>query len=110
MKTYRVKVNDKVYDVEVEEVTSETKKETPVTKEEPAEHHNHREIHAPLSGKVLEVLVKKGQRVRKEQTVCIIEAMKLENEIRSAYDGIVSEVLIAEGDEVKNKDLMITLE
>lgn len=110
MKTYRVKVNDKVYEVEVEEVTSETKKETPVTKEEPTEHHSHREIIAPLSGKVLEVLVKKGQRVRKEQTVCIIEAMKLENEIRSAYDGIVSEVLVAEGDEVKNKDLLITLE
>ena len=110
MKTYRVKVNDKVYEVEVEEVTSETKKETPVTKEEPTEHHSHREIIAPLSGKVLGVPVKKGQRVRKEQTVCIIEAMKLENEIRSAYDGIVSEVLIAEGDEVKNKDLLITLE
>lgn len=110
MKTYRVKVNDKVYEVEVEEVTSETKKEAPVTKEEPAEHHSHREIIAPLSGKVLEVLVKTGQRIRKEQTVCIIEAMKLENEIRSAYDGIVSEVLIAEGDEVKNRDLLITLE
>ena len=47
--------------------------------------------------------------VKKGQTVAIIEAMKLENEIQSAFDGQVSAVNIKKGDDVKNKDELIVL-
>ena len=47
--------------------------------------------------------------VKKNQTVAIIEAMKLENEIQSAFDGQVSAINIKKGDDVRNKDELIIL-
>lgn len=109
MKRYRVKVNGKVYEVEVEAVeevpaSMEPKKEKEIVSE------GKNEILAPLAGKVIDVKVKVGDRIEKGQTVAIIEAMKLENEIQSAFRGTVAKVMIQNGDEVKNKDVLVVLE
>ncbi len=48
--------------------------------------------------------------VKKGQTVAVIEAMKLENEIQSAYDGKVKDIVVKVGDDVRNKDVLIVLE
>ena len=48
--------------------------------------------------------------VKKGQTVAVIEAMKLENEIQSAYDGKVVEIRAGKGDDIKNKAALIVLE
>ena len=48
--------------------------------------------------------------VAKGQTVAVIEAMKLENEIQSAYDGKVKDIVVKVGDDVRNKDVLIVLE
>jgi len=52
-------------------------------------------ITAPLPGKILSVAVKTGDRVRKGDELCVIEAMKMGNSIRAQRDGIVAEVLVA---------------
>ncbi len=52
-------------------------------------------ISAPLPGKILSVAVKTGDRVRKGDELCVIEAMKMGNSIRAQRDGIVAEVLVA---------------
>ena len=52
-------------------------------------------VTAPLPGKILSVAVKAGDRVRKGDELCVIEAMKMENSIRARRDGIVGEVLVA---------------
>ena len=52
---------------------------------------------SPTSDPYVEV----GQRVKKGDTLCIIEAMKLMNEIESEYDGIVKEVLVKDGEPVE---------
>ena len=57
-------------------------------------------VTAPLPGKILSVAVKTGDRVRKEDELCVIEAMKMENSIRAQRDGIVGEVLVAPGQSV----------
>lgn len=113
MKIYKVKVNGKVYEVELEAVEERQEtiavKETIVqTKEVVSEGSN--SILAPIAGKVLSIKVKPGDMVSKGQAVAIVEAMKLENEIQSAYDGKVKEVVVKEGDDVRNKDVMIVLE
>ena len=113
MKVYKVKVNNKVYEVEVEAV--DEVKGSIETKEEPVRNENvtsegANSILAPIAGKVLDVKVKPGDMVKKGQTVAVIEAMKLENEIQSAYDGKVKDIVVKVGDDVHNKDVLIVLE
>ncbi|MBO4219175.1 MAG: biotin/lipoyl-binding protein [Erysipelotrichaceae bacterium] len=112
MKLYRIKVNGKVYEVEVEAVEEKqgavSAPASQPVRESKSEGHN--EILAPIAGKILEIRVKVGETVTKGQTVMIIEAMKLENEIQSAFDGKVKEILVENGSDVHNKDVLIVLE
>ena len=101
MKVYKVKVNGKVYEVEleaVEERTGSIEVKQEVKKEVVSEGSN--EILAPIAGKVLEVKVNVGDIVSKGQTVAIVEAMKLMNEIESEFDGRIVEVFVKDGDSV----------
>ncbi len=54
--------------------------------------------------------VEVGQRVKKGQTVCIIEAMKLMNEIESEYDGVVKERLVENAQPVEFGQILFTVE
>ena len=112
MKLYKVKVNDKVYEVEVEAVDEvkgsiETPKAASTNDAPVSDGAN--TINAPIAGKVLDIKVNVGDQIRKGQTVAIIEAMKLENEIQSAFDGKVVEIRVTAGSDVKNKDVLIVL-
>ena len=112
MKMYKVKVNGKIYEVEVEAVdeikgTIETPKAS--TSNAPVS-DGANTILAPIAGKIVDIKVNIGDTVKKNQTVAIVEAMKLENEIQSAYDGKVVDIKVATGDNVKNKDALIVLE
>ena len=114
MKIYKVKVNGKVYEVEVEAVDEvsgsiATEAKAPATTNSKAAEGD-KVITAPITGKVLEVKVKPGDIVKKGQTVVIIEAMKLENEVQSAFEGRVAEVRTSAGADVKNKEALIVLE
>jgi len=57
-------------------------------------------VTAPLPGKILSVAVKTGDRVRKGDELCVIEAMKMGNSIRAQRDGVVGEVLVASSQSV----------
>ena len=114
MKVYKVKVNGKVYEVEVEAVDEvQGNIEAPVVKKEEKKavvSEGTNQILAPIAGKILGIKVNVGEMVTKGQTVALIEAMKLENEIQSAYDGKVKQILVRKGDDVRNKDVLIVLE
>ncbi|WP_428099832.1 sodium-extruding oxaloacetate decarboxylase subunit alpha [Candidatus Rariloculus sp.] len=58
-------------------------------------------VTAPLAGSIFRILVKPGQRVASGDILLIMEAMKMETEIRSAKDGTVSAVSVQEGDTVE---------
>ena len=47
-----------------------------------------------VDGKEVQMLVKVGDKVKRGQTLCIVEAMKLMNESTSEYDGVVKEILV----------------
>ena len=55
---------------------------------------------APMPGKIVRVLVKRGETVRARQTVVVVEAMKMENELRAGRDGTVAEIHAVEGQSV----------
>ncbi len=113
MKVYKVKVNGKVYEVEVEAVDEVKGSVEAPAKAEPVKEKKAQgsgEILAPIAGKILDIRVKEGDLVKKNQVVAVIEAMKLENEIQSAYDGKVKQIVVSKGDDVRNKDVLIVLE
>lgn len=56
-----------------------------------------RTIVAPMPGRIVRVLVKPHERVSARQPLVVVEAMKMENELRAGRSGLVREVLVAEG-------------
>jgi acetyl-CoA/propionyl-CoA carboxylase biotin carboxyl carrier protein len=58
-------------------------------------------VTSPMQGTVLQVRVADGDTVEAEQVICIVEAMKMENEVHTLRDGIVSELSVAPGEPVR---------
>ena len=68
------------------------------------------EVKAPMPGKVLRVLVEPGQETTPGQGVVVVEAMKMENELRAGRGGRVKDVLVREGQAVESGALLVVLE
>ncbi len=69
-----------------------------------------KKILAPLPGNIFKLLVKEGYEVKKGDTLLIMEAMKMENNILSEQDGFVKSIKIREGDAVLQNDILIEIE
>lgn len=108
---YSVKVDGKVYDVvvaqggELKEVTLKDSEHMPQS----ASVASGETLNAPLAGNIFKVKVKAGQVVNEGDVVIIMEAMKMETEVRAMHTGTVAEVLVSEGDSVTTGDAMIAL-
>jgi biotin carboxyl carrier protein len=63
-----------------------------------------------MPGKVVKILKKEGDKVSKGETVLILEAMKMENEIKSGADGVVKAVNVKEGQALEAGFLMVEIE
>ncbi|KHM51049.1 oxaloacetate decarboxylase [Pseudoalteromonas distincta] len=108
---YSVKVDGKVYDVvvaqggELKEVTLKDSEHIPQS----ASVASGETLNAPLAGNIFKIKVKAGQVVNEGDVVIIMEAMKMETEIRATHTGTIAEVLVSEGDAVTTGDAMISL-
>ncbi|MGB3399551.1 MAG: biotin/lipoyl-containing protein [Candidatus Deferrimicrobiaceae bacterium] len=58
-------------------------------------------VTSPMPGKVVKLLVNEGEEVKKDQGVIVVEAMKMENELKSAVAGKVKEIFVKEGEVVE---------
>lgn len=67
-------------------------------------------ISAPMPGKILKVLVKPGDKVEAGQVIVILEAMKMENELKAISKGKVKAVAVEVGDAVQGGQTLVTLE
>jgi biotin carboxyl carrier protein len=65
---------------------------------------------APMPGKVVRVLVKPGDEVKARQGLVVVEAMKMENELRAARDGRVRDVSVVEGQSVDAGAVLLVVE
>ena len=86
---------------QAEKVVAEEKKNEPITG---------KTVKAPMPGSILRFTVKPGNTVTKGQTVVILEAMKMENSIATAYAGTVKRLLVKEGTTVAADAPMIEIE
>ncbi len=64
---------------------------------------------APMPGTILDILVTEGQTVKKGEIILILEAMKMENEIAAAADGVISKIYTSKGATVSAGDSKLTI-
>jgi acetyl-CoA/propionyl-CoA carboxylase biotin carboxyl carrier protein len=72
--------------------------------------HVHGEIHAPMQGTIVKVLVEKGQPIQAGDVVCILEAMKMENHIASTREGEITDLPIRPGQVVETGQLLAVID
>ena len=65
---------------------------------------------SPMPGKIVRLLVKTGDQVKAKQGLVVVEAMKMENELRAARDGSVRDVSVAEGQSVDAGAVLLVVE
>ena len=128
MKKFNITVNGTAYDVEVNEVKgaapaaapkaapAAAPKAAPAPAPAPAAAAaaapvpaGAETVKAPMPGKILSVAVSAGQAVKKGETLLILEAMKMQNEIAAPHDAVVAEVRVAANQTVSTGDDMVVL-
>jgi biotin carboxyl carrier protein len=67
-------------------------------------------IHSPMPGKVVKIMVTPGQAVEENQPLIIVEAMKMENELRAPKAGKVGQVFVGAGQAVDSGTALLTVE
>lgn len=67
-------------------------------------------LRAPMPGRVIAIRVRPGDRVAAGDEVCVVEAMKMEQSIRAAQDGVVKDIYVQPMDSVGANDALIELE
>ena len=114
---YNVTINDKVYEVEVEKGKANLIKTTAVVAAAPAAAPapaaaaaaGTTPVNSPMPGTILDVKVAVGQAVKEGDLVCILEAMKMENEIYAPCSGSVAQVLVTKGQSVDTGAPLVTI-
>ena len=124
MKKYNITVNGTSYEVVVEEVTggvvsapvaapvaaAAPKAAAPAPKKTaPAGAQGGVSVTSPMPGNILAVKVSVGQNVKKGDTICVLEAMKMENDIPAPQDGVIASINVQKGASVGANDVIATL-
>ena len=128
---YKITLNDRVYEVEVEAGQAMLLNEyeavapvaaapaAPVAAAEPAAAPSApaaapvtgagEAVAAPMPGVIVKVNVSQGQAVKKGDVLCVLEAMKMENDITAPKDGTIVQIVTAKGTSVSTGDTMIVI-
>lgn len=115
MKNYTITVNGTPYNVTVEEGAGAPVAAAPVAAPAAAAAPAAQgtagsvKVEAPMPGTILDVKVSVGDSVSSGSVLCILEAMKMENEIVAPQDGTVASVNVSKGDSVEAGQVIITL-
>ncbi len=103
---FEVQVSGEIYHVEVEDERSRL---LASVKRGPTLESGEIHIKAPMPGVVVDVTVKQGQRVVKDDIVLVLESMKMQNEFKAPRDGVVHLVRVKPGDTVDQNEVLLSL-
>ncbi len=101
---YRVQINGVSYEIAVQDPRRRARHRAGLAPE------GRQNIPAPMPGKVIRVLVSEGERVEAGQGLLVVEAMKMQNEIKSPRAGCVQTVRVREGQTVNAGEVLIVVE
>ncbi|MDD3860557.1 MAG: acetyl-CoA carboxylase biotin carboxyl carrier protein subunit, partial [Bacteroidales bacterium] len=119
--TAHIQVNGQDYAVELEKKADKPepivrKPKTQNVKNEPVQPKSQtsgvsvKSVLSPLPGLILDVKVKEGDKVAKGTTVLVMEAMKMENNIATEFEGVVSSVKVKNGQSVLQNEVLIEIQ
>jgi biotin carboxyl carrier protein len=100
----KIKVNQNIYTVKVIEPIDEMLKSLGMGA---SNQKKIKELKAPMPGLVLKLMVQAGDQVEKDTPLVILEAMKMENVIKAAGNGVIKEIKVIEGQAVEKSTIMI---
>lgn len=106
--TYEVVVEDHSAHVDVQPVESSHKGTT--EEQKTITYASDAHVQAPLPGDIVDIKVQPGQQISVGDSICVIDAMKMRNEIRSPRDGRIASVEVSMGQSVDYGDVLITFE
>ncbi len=106
-KTYTVKINNNSYAVEIQDALDELIKDMGF---EVGASKKINDVKAPMPGLILDMSVSVGQEVKENDTLLILEAMKMENVLTSTRDGVIKSISVKKGDAVEKNQLLIEFE
>ena len=125
MRKFLITVNEKQYEVEVEEVrngksskpsssngsngSTVNGKVATATAPATSTANGSAKVNAPMPGSILKVNVNKGDIVTKGQSLLILEAMKMENEIKAPVDGKILDIKVSKGQSVNLGQTLIEI-
>ncbi|MCL1793659.1 MAG: biotin/lipoyl-binding protein [Oscillospiraceae bacterium] len=122
MREFLITVNGKTYEVQVEEIgqgVKTTPKAAPMPAPAPAQKPEIKPLSAktagktsvksPMPGTIVKIAASVGDTVKSNTLLCILEAMKMENEIFAGTDGVVASVEVAKGASVNSGDVLFTI-
>lgn len=104
--------DDKLFDIKAEGLTAPAPAAAsvaaPAAKPAPAT-AGAKAVKAPLPGSIVKVVVKEGDSVKRGDTLLTMESMKMENEIKAEFDGVVTAIKVAAGQNVMQDDDLVVL-
>jgi len=106
-KSYKVKVDSNVYNIHIFNNLDIIIKQLGF---ENGSAKKVNEIKAPMPGLILDINVKSGQEVAEDDTLLILEAMKMENVLTAPRDGVIKSISVSQGDAVDKNELLIEFE
>jgi len=115
IRKFKIKIEEKTFIAEVEELggvataAPVSSSSAPVAASAPVASAQGNAIVSPMPGKIISINVKKGQKVKVGESVLILEAMKMEQEIKSSLEGTVEDISVSEGDTVKKEQALIII-
>ncbi|MEJ7556784.1 MAG: acetyl-CoA carboxylase biotin carboxyl carrier protein subunit [Pedobacter sp.] len=103
-KTFTVKVNGNIYLVDIEDQYDLLLKQLGLDNSRSGKIAD---VKAPMPGLVLKVLIVPRQKVLKGDNLLVLEAMKMENMIKSPTDGVVTKLLVGTGDKIEKNTILL---
>jgi len=118
VRIFKIKIEGRFYEAEVEEIggvspavssVSTPKAASPVNSHPVVAAEGGSGVSAPMPVKIVSVNGTRGQQIKTGDIVVILEAMKMEQEIKSSLSGTVKEILVAAGDTVRKEQALIVV-